>query len=179
MTTSEEFDDPFLRHFQRDPLPDAGIRIILLTDLPADRAETIIAPLADHLRAMERVVETRIVSRSKTVSAPPWPAAWPATIADGAGHDGRGSRRPRLTSIRSWRRSTTAITSSAGGRPGAGSAASDGWRRGRGAWCSPSPRDIHSPCRLHRLDKLAAIRFNPPRRSWTSRSSPRRPSSDT
>ena len=39
MTTSEEFDDPFLRHFQRDPLPDAGIRIILLTDLPADRAD--------------------------------------------------------------------------------------------------------------------------------------------
>ena len=34
MTTTEESDDPFLAHFKRDPLPDAGIRIILLTDLP-------------------------------------------------------------------------------------------------------------------------------------------------
>ncbi len=40
----EEFDDPFLRHFRRDPLPDAGIRIVLLTDLPPDRAEEVIAP---------------------------------------------------------------------------------------------------------------------------------------
>ena len=31
MTTSEEADDPFLAHFKRDPLPDAGIRVILLT----------------------------------------------------------------------------------------------------------------------------------------------------
>ena len=61
MTTTEDIDDPFLRHFHRDPLPDAGIRIILLTELPPDRAEAVVAPLADRLAAMGRAVETRIV----------------------------------------------------------------------------------------------------------------------
>ena len=35
MTTSEELDDPFSAHFKRDPLPGAGIRIVLLTRLAA------------------------------------------------------------------------------------------------------------------------------------------------
>ena len=34
MTTTEASDDPFADHLRRDPLPNAGIRIILLTDLP-------------------------------------------------------------------------------------------------------------------------------------------------
>ena len=38
MTKSEEIDDPFSAHLKRDPLPGAGIRIILLTRLPHDRA---------------------------------------------------------------------------------------------------------------------------------------------
>src|SRR5690242_11406537 len=59
MATSEELDDPFLRHFQRDPLPDAGIRIILLTDLPDARAGAILAAIADPLRSTGRPVETR------------------------------------------------------------------------------------------------------------------------
>src|SRR5690242_3748672 len=62
MTTSEELDDPFLRHFRRDPLPDAGIRIILLTEQPEGRAGPILAPLVDHLAAIGRAVETRIVA---------------------------------------------------------------------------------------------------------------------
>ena len=33
MTTSEELDDPFSAHFKRDPLPGAGIRIILLDSI--------------------------------------------------------------------------------------------------------------------------------------------------
>ena len=36
-TSAEEFSDPFDAHFRRDPLPDAGVRVIvLLTDLPTD-----------------------------------------------------------------------------------------------------------------------------------------------
>src|ERR1700744_5328997 len=61
MATSEEFDDPFLRHFQRDPLPSAGIRIILISDLPIDRAEAVVAGLAKHLAGRKRTVETRVV----------------------------------------------------------------------------------------------------------------------
>ena len=40
MSDDEAVDDDDLScaHFQRDPLPEAGIRIILLTDLPEDSA---------------------------------------------------------------------------------------------------------------------------------------------
>ncbi len=61
MTTSEAIDDPFASHIRRDPLPDAGIRIILLTDLPRADAEAVIAPLIDHIKAMGRPVEQRIL----------------------------------------------------------------------------------------------------------------------
>ena len=61
MTTSEAIDDPFASHIRRDPLPDAGIRIILLTDLPRPDAEAVIAPLRDHIKAMGRSVEERIL----------------------------------------------------------------------------------------------------------------------
>ena len=77
MTTSEEFDDPFLRHYQRDPLPDAGIRIILLTDLPPDRAEAVVAPLAECLVSMGRAAETRIVAIEEEGITAPSSAAWP------------------------------------------------------------------------------------------------------
>ncbi len=51
MTTSEELDDPFSAHFHRDPLPgDAGIRIVLLTNLPHEEAEAVIAPLCETNR---------------------------------------------------------------------------------------------------------------------------------
>ncbi len=61
MSTTEEIDDPYLQHFHRDPLPDAGIRIILLTELPLERAEAIIAPLAGQIEVMGRPVESRVV----------------------------------------------------------------------------------------------------------------------
>ena len=97
MTTSEESDDPFLRHFQRDPLPDAGIRIIHLTDLPVDRAEAVIAPIADHLAAMGRVVETRIVGTRELGSAARWPSAWPTPISPSCWSRRPRSRGPRAT----------------------------------------------------------------------------------
>ena len=50
MTTSEELDDPFSAHFKRDPLPGAGIRIVLLTKLPHEQAEAVIAPLVETNR---------------------------------------------------------------------------------------------------------------------------------
>ncbi len=47
MTTSEE-QDPFSAHFKRDPLPGAGIRIVMLTKLPYEQAEAVIAPLSER-----------------------------------------------------------------------------------------------------------------------------------
>ena len=61
MTTIEVSDDPFVEHLRRDPLPDAGIRIILLTELPLDAAENIVARLADMVEALGRPVERTVV----------------------------------------------------------------------------------------------------------------------
>ena len=53
MTTSDTSDDPFADHFRRDPLPEAGIRVIFLTDLPAESADAIVAPLIDMIAAWD------------------------------------------------------------------------------------------------------------------------------
>ena len=61
MTTSEVSDDPFAIHLRREPLPDAGIRIILLTDLPSAKADGVIAPLVEFIAASGRAVECAVV----------------------------------------------------------------------------------------------------------------------
>src|SRR4051794_35602072 len=61
MTTTEDIDDPYFRHFHREPLPNAGIRIILLTEQTVEQAELVVASLADRLGEMGREVESRIV----------------------------------------------------------------------------------------------------------------------
>ena len=159
MTTSEEFDDPFLRHFQRDPLPDAGIRIILLTDLPPDRAEAVIAPLVECTRGHGAGGRRPASSRSRrrasaarstsglagrdlplvlvTTADEPWTEAHLEPLLEAIDHcDHVIGRRP-----------------------------AEGWERCR-RWLATWPRrlvfavplrDVHSPCRLHRLEKLAAI----------------------
>jgi hypothetical protein len=165
MTTSEEFDDPFLRHYRRDPLPDAGIRVILLTDLPRDRAEAVIAPMLECLSTLGRAAETRIVAIGPdgigraverglagahlplvliTTAEEPWTEAHLKPLLEAIDHcDHVNGRRP-----------------------------AEGWARFR-RWLATWPRrlvfaiplrDIHSPCRLHRLEKFAAI----PRQSSSS-----------
>ena len=52
MTTTEVSDDPFADHLRRDPLPNAGIRIILLTDCRLKAPTRIIASLADLIAAL-------------------------------------------------------------------------------------------------------------------------------
>jgi len=158
MTTSEAIDDPFASHIRRDPLPDAGIRIILLTDLPRADAEAVIAPLIDHIRAIGRPVEQCILEVESsgfnrllcqglngaslplvlvTTATEPWTPAHLEPLLKAIDHcDHVIGRRP------------------AGDR--------EQWSR----WLKSLPRrlvfalpllDIHSPCRLHRLEKLAAI----------------------
>src|SRR5262249_18281 len=60
MTTSELNDDPFAAHAHREPLPDAGIRVVLLTELSDEDAEGLLAPLLAQIDALGRPVERRI-----------------------------------------------------------------------------------------------------------------------
>src|SRR5579883_2717627 len=152
MTTSEEFDDPFLQHFRREPLTDAGIRIIALIEGSPDGAEANVAPLVDYLGSVGRTAETRIIAITEegvavalagglagahlplvlvTTAEEPWTADHVKPLLEAIDHcDHVVGRRPV-----------------------------GGWERCR-RWLATLPRrlvfsvplrDIHSPCRLHRL----------------------------
>lgn len=175
MTTTEDLDDPYFRHFHREPLPDAGIRIVLLTELTPERAGSVVAPLADRLGEMGREVETQII--------PVVDADLGRALTSGL----EGARLPLVlvttaeeplterTSSRSSRRSTTAITSSDAGRPVPARVGSDGSCRSPGGSSSRS-RYATSTRPAGSIDSRSSRRRPCSRRprSWMSRSWPRR-----
>jgi hypothetical protein len=157
MSTSEASDDPFERHRQRDPLPSAGIHIVQLTDSPGDAALAALEPLIQLIRELGRPVEWQIVPRDRnlsqaldrglagaslplvlvTTAREPWTQAHLVPLLTAIDHcDHVLGRRPAGV----WETSVD--------------------------WLLSLPRrllfalplwDIHSPCRLHRRDKLRRI----------------------
>src|SRR4051812_28313247 len=57
----EDLNDPFIAHFHREPVSGGGIRVILLTEQPAEAATACVAPLIASLEASGRTVELRVV----------------------------------------------------------------------------------------------------------------------
>ena len=158
MTTAETSDDPFADHLRRDPLPSAGIRIILLTDLPAESADGIISPLANLIAALGRPVERSIVSIGGdglgralerglqgatlplvlvTTAEEPWTAEHLEPLLEAIDQCDHvvGCRQDRTRT--NWSGLPSLVM--------------------RRLIFAVPLRDVHSPGRLHRLDKLAAI----------------------
>ena len=158
MTTTEELDDPLSIHFRRDPLPDAGIRVVLLTDSSAETAA------ADHRapgradRGAGRAVEERVISVDER------------GLAEALRRGLEGASLPLVlvtTAIEPWTADhleplLKAIDKSdhVVGRRDKSTAGSFksfiGWLFRRLIFAVPLD-DVHSPCRLHRLEKLLAI----------------------
>ncbi len=61
MSESEEFIDPLDAHTKRDPLPGAGIRVIVLALQGRDKAEAVADGLKVLVESRGRMTETRIV----------------------------------------------------------------------------------------------------------------------
>ena len=63
MSSEESLDDndPFAAHYHREPLTGAGVRIVLLTESPAETAAGIVAPIVTWLEAEGRCVEVRVM----------------------------------------------------------------------------------------------------------------------
>ena len=157
MTISEVSDDPFAEHVRRDPLPDAGIRIILLTHFPVESAERIIASLADLVVATGRSVERSIVTvgedgLGRALERGLVGATLPLVLVTTAEEPWTNDHlKPLLEAINQ-------CDHVIGCRP----ARVGRWsgllgRMVRRLIFAVPLRDIHSPCRLHRLDKLLAI----------------------
>ena len=162
MSAEETLDenDPYAAHMRRNPLPGAGIRIIFLTELPADSAERILAPIVAWLQAAGRPVAARTVildGRTArlndavraalddlshplvliTTAVQPWSPAHLEPLLEAIDRcDHVVGRRPAGT----WRRITRWI----------------GCLARRLIFAVPV-LDVHSPCQLHRMEKLAAI----------------------
>jgi hypothetical protein len=158
MTTSEDSDDPFSAHCKRDPLPGAGIRIVILTELPYEQAEGVIAPLSRRIAELGRPVEHRIIAVAGlnlaealrrgiedthmplvlvTTAVKPWSAKHVDPLLEAIdASDHVIGRRPKATRDRAANWMTKLVR--------------------RLIFAVPLD-DVHSPCRLHRLDKLLAV----------------------
>jgi hypothetical protein len=159
MTTTEESDDAFAAHRRRDPLPGAGIRIILITDQDTGTAPAVIAPLVDYLTEHGRPVEERIVDFGEGVG-------FAGSLERGL----EGATLPIVlvtTAREPWTIDHLEPLLKAidegdhvlGLRPQAARGKGTGWLgflMQRFVFAVPL-EDVHSPCRLHRLEKLAAI----------------------
>ena len=158
MTKTEEIDDPFSAHLKRDPLPGAGIRIILLADLPAEHAHSVITPLSERIAELERPVEERIISvgdcglaeglrRGLEDASLPLVLVTTATAPWTADH-----LEPLLKAI-------DENDHVLGCRPRAARSGATSWLERlctRLVFAMPLD-DVHSPCRLHRREKLLEI----------------------
>lgn len=157
-TSVDEPFDPFEAHFQRDPLPGAAVRVVVLVtdgeERAAEAARSIVGGLRGFGRSSDvviidpadggrgRAVEDGIADTQAplvlvTDSPRPWTADHLKPLLQAIDRSDHviGCRRSGLLArIGRW-------------------IAGAAWR-----WVFAVPvADIHSPCRLHRLDKLSAL----------------------
>lgn len=158
MSTSDEPIDPFEAHFHRDPLPQAGIRVVVLCQDDHDRSAAVAGALESLISARGRGVESVIVpvagrgtgrALEQALEGAGLPLVLVTTTEEPwtAGH-----LDPLLESI-------DRCDHVLGRRQVSLSQRLARWL-GRLPWkllFAVPVADIHSPCRLHRLEKLAMI----------------------
>jgi hypothetical protein len=157
---SSAHPDPFAAHFRRELLPEAGIRIILITELAEEQAQRIIAPIVGWFDAASRPVETRIVSLdparnrlNKTVGLGLEGASLPLVLVSTATQPWSPAHlEPLLESIHSCDHVFGRRQS--GLRVKVFRWIGSIWRK---LVFAVPVLDVHSPCQLHRTEKLAAI----------------------
>jgi hypothetical protein len=162
MSTGSVIDehDPYAAHFHREPLPGAAVRVILITSQNGDSAEAVLAPLTSAIAGAGRVVETRTVQFDQktsclrdvyetalqeptsplvlvTTATEPWSAAHLEPLLNTIDICDHVVGRRR---VGYWRRFLRTI----GSLP-------------RRLLFAVPVIDVHSPCQLHRAEKLAAI----------------------
>src|SRR5258707_3887609 len=156
--SADDFFDPFEAHLRRDPLPGAAVRVIVLAPDDGPAAGRVARSLEELIAQRGRQVDSVVVSGAGrglndalalglegavaplvlvTTAGEPWTAAHLDPLLDAINHCdhvvGRRQDGPTLR-LRRW----------FGRLP---------WRL---VFAVPV-HDVHSPCRLHRREKLEAI----------------------
>jgi hypothetical protein len=158
-TTSDEFFDPFEAHFRREPMAGAAVRVVVLAGDVEEAAARVAGPLETLIAQRGRAAESVVLSPDREYG-------WDAALAAGL----EGATAPLVlvtTATRPWTSAHLDPLLAAidhcdhvvGGRR-------DGPATRAGRWLGRLPwylvfgvpvHDVHSPCRLHRREKLAAI----------------------
>ena len=162
MSVAETPDDehPYETHLRREPLPGAGVKILFLAGPAAAAADPIVGPIVAWLQAAGRSVAVQTITPDGpsphlneavrtaldngqhplvliTTAVEPWSPAHLEPLLEAIDRcDHAVGRRPAA----SWRRVTRWIGSLA-----------------RRLIFAVPVLDVHSPCQLHRTEKLAAI----------------------
>ncbi len=158
MSNAEEFFDPYEAHLHRDPLPGAAVRVVVIAEGDTDRSQAVAHALVDLLAGRGRVAESVVVDVKGLGSGPALekglegstcPVAIVTTAVEPLSDshvepllvaldhcDHVVGRRPASFPVRVVQRAV--------------------WVAYRILFAVPV-RDVHSPIRAHRLDKLAAI----------------------
>src|SRR3954452_12586529 len=154
-TSDDEPIDPFEAHFHREPLPGAGIKVIVLCDGQGTRSDEVARSLEDLILARGRDVETVVIpvagrGFNRALQIGLEGATAPLVLITSARAPwSSGHLDPLLTSIDHCDHAIGRRTSSLVERARATAC----WLPWRVLFAVPVV-DVHSPCRLHRLEKL-------------------------
>jgi len=162
MSADETHDenDPFAAHFHREPLPEAGVRVVQITELPEDAAQLVVAPLALWFGSSGRAIELHVIRVDRAT----------ARLGEALESALVGASLPLVlitTAVEPWTpahlepllQSINVCDHVVGRRP------AGPWAKLM-RWVGSLPRrlvfavplvDVHSPCQLHRTEKLTAI----------------------
>jgi hypothetical protein len=154
----DDYEDPFEAHFRREPVTGAGVQVVVIAEGEPDRLEDvargIVGLLAKRGRKAEASVEPsqyegRGAALEKALHDSTLPLVLVTTTQE---RWSEGHLAPLLEAID---KSDHVV----GGRKDTSPVRFARWARSRPwRWLFASPvADVHSPCRLHRREKLGAI----------------------
>ena len=153
-----EDDDPFSLHARREPLPGAAVRVVVVATRGAEDPDRVAEGTVAALKRLGRAAEAVVVAAehrgwNRAILRGLEGGSEPLVLVTSAAVPwAEGQLAPLLTSINTCDHAVGRRPASALGRLGRW-LASRPWR-----WLFALPvLDVHSPCRLHRREALAAI----------------------
>lgn len=162
MIETEPFDplDPFAVHFHRETMEGEGVALILLTDAVEGLGESALTPCVDWLKNQKRAVDTRVIAiHSAAPGLGDRIGEALAVVDQPIVAILSGAEPPTPEHLQPLLKAINQADHVVGRRPVGPLAAVGRWlaRISRRLVFGVPVLDVHSPCRMHRLEKLRTI----------------------
>ncbi len=156
MTTIDPSDDPFLAHLEREPMTGAGVRVIVITQPEFHDGHAVAESIENLFKDSDREVESVVIpvtseGLARAIEHGLEGATLPLVLVTSAQ---QAWTKPHLEPLL---KAIDACDHVFGRRPRSTLRSDFVARIVRRLIFAVPLRDVHSPCRLHRLEKLAAI----------------------